>query len=315
MPLCVRDCGSGFEIACSAIFGWDVVILKYGMLLQDAFKEPGGDKLRTWIDTCPNQLYSALVFQGGAAWRKRLRDDLGDQGEVTQLIERRSDDELARLMTNLAGHDSPSLTQAFNAIDHDRPVCFICYTVKGFGLPMAGHKDNHAGLMTPAQMEAFRTLMNVRAGHEWDKFEGLNVSERALQDFSMTFRSPNGARAKIHPRLPFPARCPVTIQPVMATQTGFGTLLNEIGKRPGRICVSYCDDIAGRYGLDQSRPWVNRRGLSPVRHGRHVQERTHSIDIQLGNSRRKAQHIELGIAEMNLFIHAVCAWLVAQDQW
>ena len=34
-----------------------------------------------WIDTCPNQLYSALVFQGGAAWRKRLRDDLGDQGD------------------------------------------------------------------------------------------------------------------------------------------------------------------------------------------------------------------------------------------
>jgi hypothetical protein len=29
--------------------------------------------------------------------------------------------------------------------------------VKGFGLPIAGHKDNHAGLMTPAQMETFRS--------------------------------------------------------------------------------------------------------------------------------------------------------------
>ena len=53
-------------------FGWDVVILKYGSLQQAAFPEPGGEALRQWIDRCPNQLYSALVFQGGAAWRKRL---------------------------------------------------------------------------------------------------------------------------------------------------------------------------------------------------------------------------------------------------
>ena len=61
-------------------FGWDVVILKYGTLLQAAFPEPGGETLRQWIDDCPNPLYSALVFQGGAAWRKRLTDEIGDQG-------------------------------------------------------------------------------------------------------------------------------------------------------------------------------------------------------------------------------------------
>src|SRR5262249_34916294 len=83
-------------------FGWDVVILKYGALLQQAFREPGGERLRQWIDNCPNQLYSALVFQGGAAWRKRLLDEIGDQGALTRLIEAHSDEELARLMTNLA---------------------------------------------------------------------------------------------------------------------------------------------------------------------------------------------------------------------
>ncbi|MCB0969793.1 MAG: pyruvate dehydrogenase, partial [Ilumatobacter sp.] len=35
-------------------FGWDVVIVKYGSLQQAAFKEPGGDRLKQWIDTCPN---------------------------------------------------------------------------------------------------------------------------------------------------------------------------------------------------------------------------------------------------------------------
>jgi len=48
-------------------FGWDVVILKYGRLLDAAFAEPGGEALRHWVDTCPNQLYSALTFQGGAS--------------------------------------------------------------------------------------------------------------------------------------------------------------------------------------------------------------------------------------------------------
>src|SRR5882762_2761126 len=120
-------------------FGWDVVILKYGSLLEAAFREPGGETLRQWIDRCPNQLYSALVFQGGAAWRKRLTEDLGQ--DIASLIGSRSDDELARLMTNLAGHDLPTLIDAFQANDHDRPTCFIAYTIKGYGLPFAGHKD------------------------------------------------------------------------------------------------------------------------------------------------------------------------------
>ena len=60
--------------------GWEVRVLKYGSLLEEAFAEPGGERLREWIDRSPNQLYSALAFQGGAAWRKRLLDELGDQG-------------------------------------------------------------------------------------------------------------------------------------------------------------------------------------------------------------------------------------------
>ena len=45
--------------------GWKVVLIKYGKLLQRAFAEPGGQRLKEWIDDCPNMLYSALVFQGG----------------------------------------------------------------------------------------------------------------------------------------------------------------------------------------------------------------------------------------------------------
>src|SRR6185369_16562315 len=108
----------------------------------------------------------------------------GDQGPVTRLIDSRSDEELGHLMTNLGGHDQAELLKAFDdAGQHDRPVCFIAYTIKGFGLPLAGHKDNHSGLMTPAQMEIFRAAMKVRPDHEWDAFEGLDAGADELTSF------------------------------------------------------------------------------------------------------------------------------------
>src|SRR6201747_408141 len=164
-------------------FGWDVVIVKYGRLMQAAFAEPGGEALRRWIDSCPNQMYAALCFQGGAAFRKHLADEIGDQGAVTQLIDKRNDDELLALMSNLGGHDMASMIEAFESIDHDRPVCFIAYTIKGVGLPMQGHKDNHAGLMTVTQMEKWRSSQNIRPGHERDKIEGMNKTQTELEAF------------------------------------------------------------------------------------------------------------------------------------
>ena len=283
-------------------FGWDVVIVKYGSLQQAAFREPGGEKLRAWIDACPNQLYSALVFQGGAAWRKRLLDEIGDQGDVTALIERRNDDELARLMNNLGGHDLPALTEAFAKIDHDRPVCFICYTVKGFGLPMAGHKDNHAGLMTPAQMETFRTQNNVRPGHEWDPFEGLPLPAQTLQGFLDTVPFAQRKPQKPAPQLAIPDALPVSIQPTMSTQAGFGALMNEVGKAKddyaARI-VTTSPDVTVSTNLGA---WVNRRGLFGHDTVADTFKNERIPSTFAWEFSPKGQHIELGIAEMNLFI-------------
>src|SRR5580658_2448898 len=284
-------------------FGWDVVVLKYGTLQQAAFAEPGGELLRQWIDSCPNQLYSALVFQGGAAWRKRLLDETGDQGPATQLIERRSADELARLMTTLGGHDLASIIEAFNAIDHDRPACFIAYTSKGFGLPFAGHKDNHAGLMTPAQMETFRQAMNIRVGEEWDRFEGLNEPAEAIQAFldRVPFAQAR-ERNLAAPRIAVPDTLAVTIQPEMSTQTGFGALLNEIARGTTPLAariVTASPDVTVSTNLG---PWVNRRGLF-ARETMADTFKSERIPSTFNwEFSPKGQHIELGIAEMNLFI-------------
>jgi pyruvate dehydrogenase E1 component len=283
-------------------FGWDVVVLKYGALQQAAFREPGGETLRQWIDNCPNQLYSALVFQGGAAWRKRLLDEIGDQGAVTRLIEERSDDELARLMNNLGGHDLGSIIEAFDSIDHDRPVCFIAYTIKGFGLPFAGHKDNHAGLMTPAQMQTFRAAMKIRPEHEWDRFEGLDTPAADIQKFldSVPFATA-GERNLKAPPIEVPEQLQVTIQPEMATQTGFGALLNEIARGTTPLAsriVTTSPDVTVSTNLG---PWVNRRGLF-AREALADTFKSERIPSTFNwEFSPKGQHIELGIAEMNLF--------------
>src|SRR5271165_3975665 len=165
--------------------GWNVVTMKYGHRLEAAFARDGGEELRRWIDDCPNSLYSALTFQGGGAWRAAVLSDLGRSKGVRAILDPLSDDEVADLMTNLGGHDVETLIETFRsaADEGDQPTCFIAYTIKGMGLPFAGHKDNHAGMMTMEQMEAFRAAMRIREGHEWDRFEGLELPEPVLQGF------------------------------------------------------------------------------------------------------------------------------------
>ena len=284
-------------------FGWDVVVLKYGSLQQAAFAEPGGEVLRRWIDRCPNQLYSALVFQGGAAWRKRLTDEIGDQGPVSRLIDSRSDDELARLMGNLGGHDLRAIIEAFDAIDHDRPVCFIAYTIKGAGLPFAGHKDNHSGLMTPAQMETFRAAMNIRPGHEWEAFEGLHEPPEKLRAFLSRVPFAAGGERRLHAaRIGVPDELPVTIQPKMATQVGFGALLNEIARGTSELAariVTASPDVTVSTNLG---PWVNRRRLFAREAMADTFKGERIPSTFTWEFSPSGQHIELGIAEMNLFI-------------
>ncbi|CDZ74080.1 Pyruvate dehydrogenase E1 component [Neorhizobium galegae bv. orientalis] len=287
-------------------FGWEVVTLKYGVLQRAAFDEPGGSELKSWIDACPNQLYSALIFQGGAAWRKRLMDEIGDQGEVTALIERRNDKDLAALMENLGGHCLQSLTETFNGIEHDRPTVFIAYTVKGWGTPLAGHKDNHAGLMTEAQMDTFRKKMNIRRGREWDLAEGLDLSDAELARFMAETRFFEDGRRRYTSSIvtvsadaaPTPANAGETI----STQAAFGKVLDAIAKTDTKLAeriVTTSPDVTVSTNLG---PWVNRRQLFASRELADTFRDERVPSAQKWTFTPEGQHIELGIAEMNLFL-------------
>ncbi|MER9756892.1 transketolase [Mesorhizobium sp. M0166] len=285
-------------------FGWDVVILKYGKLLEAAFAQPGGEALKAWIDGCPNQLYSALTFQGGGAWRKRLFADIGEKPGLKSLLDRRSDAEVAALMTNLAGHDLQCLIEAFErARGHDRPTCFIAYTIKGFGLPLAGHKDNHAGLMTKDQMAVFRASMSIGEGREWDAFEGLDIGKVDLRRFldAVPFAA-KGRRRRHAQRILVPDRLGPEAKGSVSTQIGFGRILDEIARTGGPLAdaiVTTSPDVTVSTNLG---PWVNRRGLFARSSLADTFRSERIASAQKWEFGPSGQHIELGIAENNLFI-------------
>jgi pyruvate dehydrogenase E1 component len=282
-------------------FGWDVVRVKYGHLQRAAFSEKGGDKLKQWIDNCPNQLYAALTFMGGAVWRKHLMDDLGDQGDVTALIESRSDRELAELMENLGGNCVSTMAEAFASIDHDRPVCFLAYTIKGWGTPIAGHKDNHGGLMNKAQMAEWQRHMGVPDGEEWEKFATVKDPD-AFQAF--LDRTPFFARGRrrYSDHVIATPQIEIATDREISTQMAFGKILNDLSKTDSELAariVTTSPDVTGTTNLG---PWVNRRKLF-AREARADTFKTHNIpSTAKWEFTPDGQHIELGIAEMNLFL-------------
>ncbi len=288
-----------------ASMGWRVLTLKYGKKLQAAFERPGGGALKEWIDACPNSLYSALVFKGGDAWRARILGDMGESSPVADLVRHYDDSALQSLMTNLGGHDIETILESLAAIPDDRPTCILAYTIKGHGLPFAGHKDNHAGLMNDAQMAAFKTMNRIPDGAEWDKFAGLDMPATEIEDFlsAIAFNRPESRRltAPMVP-VPAPARFPLPAAPRQSTQEGFGRILADIAREGGPLAdriVTTSPDVTVSTSLGG---WVNRRGLfhRDARSDTFVEQKV--VSAQAWTMSRRGQHIELGIAENNLFL-------------
>ncbi|WP_232495810.1 transketolase [Novosphingobium kaempferiae] len=282
--------------------GWRVVTLKYGKLQREAFRKPGGKAIEEWIDQCPNADFAVLTYQGGAAWRARLMADIGDKAQVRKLLDSYDDDALAALMTNLGGHCIESLIDAFDACDDDRPTLFIAYTVKGHGLPLAGHKDNHSGMMNPPQMEQFRTRMGIPEGQEWEPWGGLGDNAAAALD-AFVKASPI-ARKAAEPVAPT-VRVPALAVPDGAdqsTQAAFGRILLDIaksGEELGDRIVTTAPDVTQTTNLGG---FVNQRGLFRRQELADVFQKAKIPSAQKWAAHAAGQHIELGIAENNFFI-------------
>src|SRR5581483_6785343 len=115
-------------------------------------------------------------------------------------------------------------------------------------------------------------------------------------------RAQGGERQLKAPQIDVPDELAVTITPTMSTQTGFGAILNEIGKGEDELAqriVTCSPDVTVSTNLG---PWVNRRKLF-ARKEMIDTFRSERIPSTFNwEFSPRGQHIELGIAEMNLCI-------------
>ncbi len=283
--------------------GWRVLTLKHGKAQKAAFARPGGEALRVWIDACPNVDYAALTFQGGAAWRNRLLSDIPSDADVSKLVASFDDDGLAALMTNLGGHCVETLMEAFDEAADETPTLFIAYTIKGFGLPLAGHKDNHAGLMNPRQMDALREAFGIAVGDEWAPYAGLG--DNAAASLRAFVESSALATRRLEPEaalVPVPEALSGAAAGDQSTQATFGRILLELAKSGHPLAdriVTTSPDVTVSTNLGA---FVNQRGLFRRSALADVFHDAKIPSPQKWAGHDAGQHIELGIAENNLFL-------------
>jgi pyruvate dehydrogenase E1 component len=275
--------------------GWHVAEAKYGHRLQAAFARPGGGALRDWIDAMPNEHYQSLFGLEPAEIRERFLD--GAPPEVRAFCAGIPDQELAPLVTDLAGHDLSALLDAFACCDaeKDRPSVLFAYTIKGWGLPIAGNPRNHSALLTTAQIDQMRSQLGLTAATEWDRLDPMTpAGQWAAARREHLARAP---RLNTGNEIRVPDATGVRAARPVSTQEAFGRILVDLSRveSVAPYLVTTAPDVATSTNLAG---FINRLGVfSPV------PRRAWSEDPVLKWAEGpEGQHIELGISEMNLFL-------------
>ncbi len=279
-----------------AAAGWQVLTVKYGRLLNALFERPGGDALRQRIDAMSNPEYQRLLRLNGSELRERLAGSAERAGQIAALIADVPDDELATAIGNLGGHDLVALDRAFAAIDDSRPTVIFAYTVKGHGLPSAGHPQNHSALMTAAQMNELASQVGMDLDQPWQRFDQDSAEGQLCQLTSRRLaRNPVPLAADFELPTDF-GRTPAG---TATTQAALGRTLLDVKRsspEAGRRIVTVSPDVSSSTNLGG---WVNKVGVwSQAERADWFSD--DSETILHWREKPTGQHLELGIAETNL---------------
>ncbi|MBQ1016065.1 pyruvate dehydrogenase, partial [Micromonospora sp. M51] len=203
----------------------------------------GGEALRDWIDAMPNEQYQSLFGLTGPALRKQFLD--GAPAEVGAFVEGVADEDLGPLVTDLGGHDLQAMLDAYAQCDAvtDRPSVVFAYTVKGWGLPIAGNPRNHSALLSTEQVDALRAAQGLTSETEWDRLDPASPAGIRA-----------GARREALSRAPRERALGVTVpestgvratKPI-STQEVFGRVLVDLARdrEVGRYLVTTAPDVA-----------------------------------------------------------------------
>lgn len=275
--------------------GWHVVEVKYGRRLQAFFERDGGVLLRDWIDAMPNEQYQSLFGLTGPQLRARLLDGAPDG--LADVVRDVADDDLGVLVTDLGGHDLGAVLEALTECDAemDRPSVVFAYTIKGWGLPIAGNPRNHSALLSGEQIDRLREQTGLDAATEWDRLDPGTPAgqwvERRARALARQARSPRLAGVSV------PDSTGVRATKPISTQEVFGRVLVDLSRNPSvaPYLVTTAPDVATSTNLAG---FINRTGVFAP-----TERRSWNADPVLKWAEGPTgQHIELGISEMNLFL-------------
>ncbi len=279
--------------------GWQVIELKYGRRLRAAAAERGGEILLREIDEMPNEQYQSLFGASEEVIRQTVLDglDRGDRVELEHLLDSHPNG-VATLVRDLGGHDLADILDALRLAREstDRPSVIFAYTIKGYGLEIAGRPQNHSALLSKAQIDSFRESCGLLPEDEWAGFAPGSLERRLLDQASTRLdRGPRRPAARVAVPPTLTSRTPETT----STQTAFGHILLDLSRVEGvgeRI-VTVAPDVSTSTNLGG---FINKTGIWG-----HDEERVYDrmedspLKWRVGP---KGQHIEMGIAEMNLVL-------------
>lgn len=280
--------------------GWRVLEAKYGRKLQELYALPGGETLRKRIDEMSNEEYQASIRLPGAQLREHMLSvNAADRSTLANVLKHVPDDDLVDVISNLGGHDLEEMCSIFDEVDRDmsRPTVVFAYTIKGWGLPIAGHPLNHSMLLSSEQMETLRTQFGIPADDIWPDFDDDSAEAAVLR-----------ATAEKLAELPVPVEAPVAIpdrvdlgMPAnVSTQDAFGRLLVRMADIPGlaQHMMTTSPDVSVSTNLGA---WINRMGVYTP-HASVPEYEGEAARILKWQRSQQGKHIELGISEMNLFM-------------
>ncbi|MCI0547877.1 MAG: pyruvate dehydrogenase, partial [Candidatus Rokubacteria bacterium] len=174
------------------------------------------------------------------------------------------------------------------------PCVILARTIKGWGLPLAADTLNHGALLSPTQIEELRAALGVAPGEEWAGFPAAGPEAELVAGLPPLY-APPVARVAL-PEIP--ATLDESHPRESSTQEGFGRVLGRLARLPiGERIVTISADVAVTTHLAA---WINRKGVYATR-AKPAPPGEGSTAVQWRES-PAGQHIELGIAEHNLFL-------------
>ncbi|MGB8652479.1 MAG: pyruvate dehydrogenase [Mycobacteriales bacterium] len=277
--------------------GWQVLEVKYGRRLQELFSRTGGEALRRRLDQMGNEEYQFLLRSPLEALRARL---VGDSLPLGALLEPLTDEQVREALRDLGGHDLAELRAAFKAVDNTRPTVVFAYTIKGYGLPVEGSPSNHSALLSEEQYRALADALGTCADEPWEAFPEDSPAGR--------FCAAVAARLA---RAPLPAGAVPAVPGELgrayrgehSTQATLGRVLTDLARDAPEVAarlVTVSPDVASSTNQGG---WINKVGVwSPQdRHDWFADDPTTDGDrLVRWRETSTGQHIELGIAEVNL---------------